>query len=229
MVFRCLVLSLAVAMCALVVPVYSQINNPCSPPMITSFPPCLNLLTNSTTNSSTTPTSDCCNFFKTLMSNGTDCLCLIVRSVPFQIPFNQSLVLSLPPVCGMPGVPLQCKAAAAAPSSPTGPAPAPGNSSTVPGALPPALAPESNSTPTLTPPLPPESNTTPTLTPPPPPEANTTPNLTPPSTGVGSGVPSTNSGSHPTLTPSAAASTYDNLLFILVASEATFMAYLMLF
>ena len=110
MVFRCLVFTLAMAMCVLVVPVYSQINTACSPPMITRFPPCLNLLTNSTTNSSTTPTSDCCNFFKSLMSNRTDCLCLIVNgSVPFQIPFNRSLVLSLPRVCGMPGVPLQCQ------------------------------------------------------------------------------------------------------------------------
>ncbi|GJY48483.1 non-specific lipid-transfer protein-like protein [Tanacetum coccineum] len=221
MVFRCLVFTLAVAMCALVVPVYSQINTPCSPSMITSFTPCLNLLTNSTTNGSTTPMSDCCNFLKTLMSTGTDCLCLIVSgSVPFQIPFNRSLALSLPSVCRMPGVPLQCKAAAAAPISPTGPAalvpaPAPGSSSTVPGALSPALAPESNTTPTLTPPLAPE--------------ANATPDLTPPSTGVGSGVPSTNSGSRPTLTPSAAASTYDNLPFILAASGATFIANLMLF
>ncbi|GJV38027.1 non-specific lipid-transfer protein-like protein [Tanacetum coccineum] len=194
MVFRCLVFALAVAMCALVVPVYSQINTPCSPSMITSFTPCLNLLTNSTTNGSTTPMSDCCNFLKTLTSTGTDCLCLIVTgSVPFQIPFNRSLALSLPSVCRMPGVPLQCKAAAAAPISPTGPA-----------ALVPAPAPGST-------------------------EANTTPVLTPPSTGVGSGVPSTNSGSRPTLTPSAAASTYDNLPFILAASGATFIANLMLF
>ena len=110
MVFRCFVFILAVAICALIVPVCSQINTQCSPPMITSFAPCLNLLMNSTTNSSTTPTSGCCNFLKNLTSTREDCLCLIVTgSVPFQIPFNRSLVLSLPRVCGMPGVPLQCK------------------------------------------------------------------------------------------------------------------------
>ncbi|KAM0031450.1 putative bifunctional inhibitor/plant lipid transfer protein/seed storage helical [Helianthus debilis subsp. tardiflorus] len=114
--FRCLVLALVGALCLEVAPVYSQITTPCSPTMITSFTPCLNFLTNSTTNGSTTPTSDCCNSLKTLTSRGTDCLCLIVTgSVPFQIPINRTLAISLPRACNMPGVPLQCKAPAGSP------------------------------------------------------------------------------------------------------------------
>ena len=111
MAFRCLVFALAVALYSVVVPVYSQVNIPCSPSMITSFTPCLSFLTISTNNGITaTPTTDCCNSLKSLTSGGTDCLCLIVTgSVPFQIPINQSLAISLPSACKMSGVPLQCK------------------------------------------------------------------------------------------------------------------------
>ncbi|PWA91824.1 bifunctional inhibitor/lipid-transfer protein/seed storage 2S albumin superfamily protein [Artemisia annua] len=214
---RCIVLALVVASCFVMVPVYSQINTACTSSMISSFTPCLNFLTNSTTNGATTPTSSCCGSLKSLMSNGTDCLCLIVTgNVPFQIPINRTLAISLPRACNMPGVPLQCKAPAAAPLSPTGPAAfvpaqAPGSSSSVPGALSPTSTPETNTTPALTP------------------ESDTTPDLTPPSTGVDSGIPTNNAGSRPTLTPSAAASTYVNLPFILAASGATIVAYFMLF
>ncbi|GJW82252.1 non-specific lipid-transfer protein-like protein [Tanacetum coccineum] len=215
MAFRCLVFALAVALCSIVVPVYSQINIPCSPSMITSFTPCLSFLSNSTTNGTATPTTDCCNSLKSLTSGGTDCLCLIVTgSVPFPIPINQSLAISLPRACKMPSVPLQCKAPA--PIFPTGPAAlvpaqAPGSSSTIPEALSPTSAPESDKTPSLTP------------------ESDTTPNLTPPTTGVDSGVPTSNAGSRPTVTPSAAASTDANSPFILAASGATVIAYFMLF
>ncbi|KAK9071276.1 hypothetical protein SSX86_009844 [Deinandra increscens subsp. villosa] len=210
MAFRHIVVALVMAMCLEIAPVYSQINTPCSPSMITSFTPCLNFVTNSTTNGSSTPTSDCCNALKSLTSSGTSCLCLIVTgSVPFQLPVNRTLAISLPRACRMPGVPLQCKAPAAAPIPAPGPAalgqaPSPGSSSTVPEALSPNTTPESN----ITPPLAPESDTTPTLTPP----------------SIG-GIPTTNAGSRPTLTPSGVASTCASSPFILVASGATFIFY----
>ncbi|KAJ9567052.1 hypothetical protein OSB04_003018 [Centaurea solstitialis] len=206
MAFRCLVLAaVAVALCSVVVPVYSQISTPCSPSMITTFTPCLNFITNSTTNGTTTPTADCCNSLKTVTSTGTDCLCMIATgNVPFQIPINQTLAISLPRACRMPGVPLQCKAAAATPiPSPgpaaLGPALSPGSPSTVPEALSPTSTPESNTTPALTP----ESDMTPALTPP---------------TSTGGGDSTTNPSSRPNVTPSAAASTYPHATFILATS-----------
>ncbi|KAG6727249.1 hypothetical protein I3842_02G120700 [Carya illinoinensis] len=103
----------------LIIPVYGQISTPCNASIISSFTPCMNLLTNSTANG-TSPSADCCNSLKSLTSGGLDCLCLIVTgSVPFQIPINRSLAISLPRACNMPGVPVQCKASAA-------PIPAPG-------------------------------------------------------------------------------------------------------
>ncbi|CAI9270508.1 unnamed protein product [Lactuca saligna] len=207
MAFRCLILTLALALCYVVSPVYTQINTPCTPSMITTFTPCLNFITNSTTNGSSTPTSDCCNSLKSITSSGTDCLCLIVTgSVPFQIPINQTLAISLPRACRMPGVPLQCKAAAAAPiPSSAGPAPSPGSSSNVPETMTPTSAPESKTTPTLAP------------------QSDMTPDLSPPSTGVDT----TNQGSRPTVTPSAAASNYVYSPFILVGTGVTFIGYLL--
>ncbi|KAI7728246.1 hypothetical protein M8C21_019029 [Ambrosia artemisiifolia] len=228
MAFRCLVLALVVALCLKVAPVYSQITTPCSPTMITSFTPCLNFLTNSTTNGSTTPTSDCCNSLKTLTSRGTDCLCLIVTgSVPFQIPINRTLAISLPRACQMPGVPLQCKAPAGAPipapgPAALGPAQSPGSPSTVPEASSPNTTPESNITPALSPPAP-ESDTTPTLTPPSTDGTSGVP--TTPSTGGTPGVPTTDAGSRPSLTPSSVGSSYANSPFVLVASGVAYVLY----
>ncbi|KAL8209507.1 hypothetical protein R6Q57_006239 [Mikania cordata] len=198
MAHRCFVaLTLITTLCLVIEPVYSQINTPCSASMITSFTPCLNFLTNSTSNGATTPTSDCCNALKSLTSRGTDCLCLIVTgSVPFQIPINRTLAVSMPRACQTSGVPLQCKG----PATLLGPAPSPGSSSTDPE----ALLPESN----ITPPLAPESDTTPAKT--------------PPSTGVASGVPTTNAGSRPTLTPSGVAFTYASSSFVFVVSGVAF-------
>ncbi|WOH08493.1 hypothetical protein DCAR_0727934 [Daucus carota subsp. sativus] len=136
--------ALAIAIIVLIVPVYGQINTACSPSMLSSFSSCASFITNSTANG-TSPSSDCCNSLKSITSNGTDCLCLIVTgSVPFQIPINRTLAIALPRACNMPGVPLQCKAS----SSPL-PAPA---ASGVPQAESPAMTPESNATPSLTPP-----------------------------------------------------------------------------
>lgn len=90
-------------------PVFGQISTPCTPSMLTTFSPCMNFITNSSTNG-TAPSADCCNSLRSVMSNGTDCLCLIATgSVPFQVPINRTLAISLPRACNMPGVPLQCK------------------------------------------------------------------------------------------------------------------------
>ncbi|XP_042026759.1 uncharacterized protein LOC121773903 [Salvia splendens] len=44
------------------------------------------------------------------MSNGQDCLCLIVTGgVPFQVPINPTLAISLPKACNQSGVPLNAK------------------------------------------------------------------------------------------------------------------------
>ncbi|GFZ14202.1 bifunctional inhibitor/lipid-transfer protein/seed storage 2S albumin superfamily protein [Actinidia rufa] len=168
--------TLAIVLAVVLFPVHAQIRAPCTASMISTFSPCMNYLTNSTANG-TSPTSDCCNSLKSLMSNGTDCMCLIATgSIPFQIPINRTLAISLPRACNMPGVPLQCKASIA-------PIPAPG-----PIALGPSLSPSAPAA----------------LTPTAPPEADATPALTPPSTTVGSEAPTSNSGIRPVLTPSAA-------------------------
>lgn len=106
---QCSLPALAIAIIVLIVPVYGQINTACSPSMLSSFSSCMSFITNSTANG-TSPTSDCCNSLKSITSNSTDCLCLIVTgSVPFQIPINRTLAIALPRACNMPGVPLQCK------------------------------------------------------------------------------------------------------------------------
>ena len=100
---------LAVAFAVVILPASGQINSPCSPSIIARFTPCMNLLTNSTANG-TSPTADCCDYLRSLTGSGMDCLCLIVTaSVPFQLPINRSLAISLPQACNMPGVPVQCR------------------------------------------------------------------------------------------------------------------------
>ncbi|KAF7146069.1 hypothetical protein RHSIM_Rhsim04G0200100 [Rhododendron simsii] len=179
---------LAIASLALVMPIYAQINSPCSPSMITSFAPCMAFVTNSSA-AGAPPTPACCSALQTISSNGTECMCQIVSGSPFQVPINRTLAISLPRACNMPGVPLQCKAAGA-------PASAPG-----PAAFSPSLSPEAPA------PLSPQaSNTLPTSDSPGlAPEAETTPELTPPSTNtVSSQAPTANSGSRPVVTTSAA-------------------------
>ncbi|XP_073272344.1 non-specific lipid transfer protein GPI-anchored 20-like isoform X1 [Primulina huaijiensis] len=111
MAFQFLITFLATATIALFSISSGQITNtPCTSSMITSFMPCVNFVTNGTVNS-TTPPSACCTSIVSLMSNGKDCFCQIATgNVPFQIPVNQTLAISLPRACNMPGVPLQCKA-----------------------------------------------------------------------------------------------------------------------
>ncbi|GMY27360.1 non-specific lipid transfer protein GPI-anchored 20 [Fagus crenata] len=170
----------------LILPVYGQINTPCSASMISSFTPCMGFVTNSTANG-TSPTSDCCNSMKSLTTNGMGCLCLILTgNIPFQMPINRTLAITLPRACNTAGIPLQCKASAS-------PIPAPGPASLAPTTLPglsPSPSPEGSSVPD---PISPSQA----------PESDTTPLLPPPST-VSSEAPTTNTGSRPVLTPSAA-------------------------
>ncbi|KAL3505947.1 hypothetical protein ACH5RR_031329 [Cinchona calisaya] len=193
-----LILPLSIALVLLSLPLYGQINMPCTTSMLTSFTPCMNFITNSSADG-TSPTSDCCSLLKSFMINGTDCLCQIATGgVPFNIPISRSLALSLPRACNMPGVPLQCKASAA-------PIPAPGPPANGPGVSPAdTLSPEASNVPVAG---------SPTLAP----EADTTPALTPPSSTTNSGFPNGNSGNRQSVTPSAAsAQSFSPLLLLAV-------------
>ncbi|ESR33220.1 hypothetical protein CICLE_v10006770mg [Citrus x clementina] len=192
---------------ALVLPIYGQINNPCTPTMLTTFTPCMNFLTNSS-GSGTSPSSDCCGSLKNLTGNSMDCVCLIVTaSVPFRVPINRTLAISLPRACNMPSVPVQCKASGA-------PLPAPGPASL-------GSAPSPGESPAASPKAPVVPQPTPSGEAP---ESDTTPGLTPPSSpspdvGSGSGTPTGTPASRPDLTPSAAMPSYifspSLLLFVL--------------
>lgn len=105
----CLVSTLAIALMVVIMPVQGQISTSCSASMISSFTPCINFVTNSSGNG-TSPTADCCNALRSLTSTSMDCMCLIVTgSVPFQMPINRTLAISLPRACNTASVPVQCK------------------------------------------------------------------------------------------------------------------------
>ncbi|KAL6548381.1 hypothetical protein OROGR_008802 [Orobanche gracilis] len=121
MAFKFLILALSISTTIIFPPIYGQITTPCTASMIMSFSPCMNFVTNSTNTglNGTTPTADCCDSLKSLMTNGKYCLCLIVSgSVPFRIPINRTLAISMPRSCNSSGVPLQCKADDAPPFAP---------------------------------------------------------------------------------------------------------------
>ncbi|CAN1131903.1 Non-specific lipid transfer protein GPI-anchored 16 [Linum perenne] len=101
--------------------VKAQISTPCTTSMISSFTPCINFITGSSSNGSlpTSPTAGCCDALKELVTASMDCACLVVTaSVPIQLPFVPPLSISLPRACNM-GVPLRCRASVS-------PLPAPG-------------------------------------------------------------------------------------------------------
>ncbi|KAK9992661.1 hypothetical protein SO802_027646 [Lithocarpus litseifolius] len=169
----------------LIIPVYGQINSPCNASMISSFSPCMSFVTNSSANG-TSPTADCCNSLKSLTSGGMGCLCLILTgSIPFQMPINRTMAISLPRACNMASVPVQCKASAS-------PLPAPGPISLAPTPLPEASSPSPKASPVAEPTSPAQA-----------PETDTTPLLTPPST-TSSEAPTATIGSRPVVTPSSA-------------------------
>ncbi|XP_034930977.1 non-specific lipid transfer protein GPI-anchored 20 [Populus alba] len=179
---------LAVALAVISLPVYGQINTACTSSVLATFTPCMNFLTNSTGANSTSPTADCCGALKNLTSNGMNCFCLIVTgSVPFSIPINRTLAISLPRACNMPGVPVQCKATVS-------PIPAPG-----PVTLGPTLSP--GASPSASPEAPVVPEPTPSTLPP---VSDTTPLLTPPSSTGDTGAPTSTTGSRPVLTPPSA-------------------------
>ncbi|KAL1296300.1 hypothetical protein AAHE18_19G272800 [Arachis hypogaea] len=144
-------------------PSYAQISTPCNVSALsTVFTPCAGFLTNSSGNG-TSPTAQCCGALKSITSGGMNCLCLLLTAgIPFRIPVNRSLAISLPRACNMPAVPVQCKASGTplpapvafgpSPSSPSGftptPSPQASSSSDIPPSPsnPPSLAPESDTT-----------------------------------------------------------------------------------
>ncbi|KAI3969609.1 hypothetical protein MKX01_020170 [Papaver californicum] len=136
--------------------VYGQINTSCTTSMISGFTPCLNYITQSSGGNGSapaTPSSECCSSLKSITSSGMNCACLIVTgSVPFQLPINRTLAISLPKACNLDVVPVQCDA-----SSTQLPASGPASFGLAPsplGAIPnkvstvgsPSQAPESNPT-----------------------------------------------------------------------------------
>ncbi|XP_015891521.3 non-specific lipid transfer protein GPI-anchored 16-like [Ziziphus jujuba] len=114
--------------------VNGQINTPCTASMISSFTPCINFITGSTNNGSS-PTQSCCSSLLSMTSGSMDCICLVITAnVPFPLPVNRTLAISLPQACNMSGVPLQCKATGS-------PLPAPGPVFLGPTLPPPAFSP----------------------------------------------------------------------------------------
>ncbi|CAK9147032.1 unnamed protein product [Ilex paraguariensis] len=96
----------------------AQISTACTNSMITSFTPCINYITGSTSNGASSPSADCCNSVKSLMSTSLDCACLLlIGNVPVSFPFNRSLALSLPRACHG-GVPIQCEGSGVPPPAP---------------------------------------------------------------------------------------------------------------
>ncbi|CAN6439716.1 unnamed protein product [Victoria cruziana] len=94
---------------AAVAPVSGQITTICTSGMISSFTPCLNYVTGSSGDGSS-PTAGCCQSLSSLVGNSAGCACLLLSAnVPFRIPINRTLAISLPRACGLPAVPLQCK------------------------------------------------------------------------------------------------------------------------
>nr|XP_040246945.1 non-specific lipid transfer protein GPI-anchored 16 isoform X2 [Aegilops tauschii subsp. strangulata] len=117
----------------------------CTASLISTFTPCLNFVTGST-NGGGSPTLQCCRAVAGVVRTGADCACLILTgNVPFGLPINRTLAISLPRVCKSLSVPLVCRDTATQ-------IPAPG-----PIAFAPALPPL---------PLPPESSVDETATPP---------------------------------------------------------------
>ncbi|GMY16703.1 non-specific lipid transfer protein GPI-anchored 16-like isoform X3 [Fagus crenata] len=168
--------------------VKGQISTPCTTSMINSFTPCFNFITGSSNNGSS-PTSECCSALQSLTSTNMDCACLLVTAnVPFQLPINRALALSLPGACNINGVLVQCK------SSGT-PLPSPGPASFGPTSSHIAASPFS-ATASMAVALAPA------------PQSETTLPLTPASPPVEKEAPPTNPGIRPVFTPSASAASY---------------------
>lgn len=93
-----------------VVSVNCQISTPCTVSMLTSFTPCLNFITGSTRNGASSPSTACCDSLKSVMSSSVDCGCLLITgNVPFSLPINRTIAITLPRACNSASVPIQCK------------------------------------------------------------------------------------------------------------------------
>ncbi|CAA0814166.1 Bifunctional inhibitor/lipid-transfer protein/seed storage 2S albumin superfamily protein [Striga hermonthica] len=120
-------------------PAIGQSSSGCTGPMISNFGPCVGFLTSGSNLSR--PSPECCNSLRDLMSNGQDCLCLIVTGgVPFQVPLNRNLAISLPRACRMSGVPIECKGTFN-PQPLTPPSLVPGGGDVIPTLTPPGMRP----------------------------------------------------------------------------------------
>ncbi|CAI0434012.1 unnamed protein product [Linum tenue] len=98
-----------------------MISTPCTSSMITSFTPCINFVTGSSSNG-TSPAASCCGALKELVAASMDCACLLVTAnVPIQLPFGGPLSIPLPRPCKM-AVPLRCKGTSGSPLPAPGPA-----------------------------------------------------------------------------------------------------------
>ncbi|KAE8671345.1 proteasome subunit beta type-2-A-like [Hibiscus syriacus] len=175
-----------------VISVEGQISTACTASMISTFTPCLNFITGSSGNGSSSPTQGCCSSLKSIMSSSMDCACLIfTANIPLQLPINRTLALGLPRACNMGGVPVQCKATGT-------PLPAPGP---VPFLLSPTLPPTAASplSPGASKALGSESDTPLDLEPASPPEENEEPEA--PSAMINPGI-------RPVIQPSASSPSY---------------------
>ncbi|CAM0876818.1 unnamed protein product [Alopecurus aequalis] len=86
-----------------------QIATSCTMSLISTFRPCLNFVTGST-NGGGSPTVQCCRAVAGVVRTGEDCACLILTgNVPFSLPINRTLAISLPRICKPLSVPLQCR------------------------------------------------------------------------------------------------------------------------
>ncbi|KAL2510701.1 Bifunctional inhibitor/lipid-transfer protein/seed storage 2S albumin superfamily protein [Abeliophyllum distichum] len=171
--------------------------------MVSSFTPCFNYLTGSSGNGSS-PTAECCNSLKNLMSDSMDCTCLIVTgNVPVSIPFiSRALAISLPQMCKN-SVPLQCNATGIT-------LPSPGPALFAPTQAPIAHAPHAHS--------PKASKATAAAAAP----AETPHDITPAAPPEVSLTPTANPGIRPVLTPNSASNTsivsLSSLLLLLVGT-----------
>ncbi|KVH94377.1 Bifunctional inhibitor/plant lipid transfer protein/seed storage helical domain-containing protein [Cynara cardunculus var. scolymus] len=111
----------AILSISVVITVNGQISSPCSVSMITSFTPCVNFVTGSSSNGRS-PTASCCSAVESLTTTSMECMCLIVTgNVAFSLPnpINQALAITLPKACKSKRVPLQCKCSKKAMLAPT--------------------------------------------------------------------------------------------------------------
>ncbi|PAN44583.1 hypothetical protein PAHAL_9G055600 [Panicum hallii] len=107
--YRMVAAAVVAAVLLAAVPASGQVATSCTASLITTFTPCLNFVTGST-NGGGSPTQQCCGSLAEMVRTGADCACLILTgNVPFSLPINRTLAISLPRLCSSTSVPLQCR------------------------------------------------------------------------------------------------------------------------